>query len=106
MRVGRHAAQFAEKFGAAEFGMATGLLHDIGKAKPGFQAYLRKQRNSEPHAAEGALLAQMHYNRKCPRPLDAPLGRLLAFAIAGHHAGLANGADEGGGTRPLDAPTR
>lgn len=84
-------------------GLAAGLLHDIGKAKPDFQAYLRKQRNSEPHSAEGALLAQNHYNRKCPPPFDAPLGRLLAFAIAGHHAGLANGAHEGGGTRPLDA---
>src|SRR5512134_3867395 len=93
---------FATKFGAGALGCAAGLLHDLGKAKPGFQAYLRGERSSVPHSAEGALFAQRQYARKCPSPFEAPLGRLLAFAIAGHHAGLANGTAFGGGTQPLE----
>src|SRR5262245_36438945 len=50
-RVGRCAAKFAAKFGAEDWGRAAGQLHDLGKAKPGFQAYIRGQRPSVPHAA-------------------------------------------------------
>lgn len=100
--VAKRAARFTEKFGAGDWGRAAGLLHDIGKAKPEFQDYLLGQCPSEPHSAEGALFAVGHYDERCPKPFDAPLGRLLAFAIAGHHAGLANGRAVGGGTRPLD----
>src|SRR5688572_30059646 len=82
--VASRAKDFAMKFGAGALGCAAGLLHDLGKAKPGFQAYLRGERSSVPHSAEGALFAQRHYARKCPPPFEASLGRLLAFTIAGH----------------------
>ena len=105
--VANKAHEFTAKFGAGEWGRAAGLLHDIGKAKPEFQDYIRKLRASEPHAAEGGRFAAEHYGPSyaCPplagrQPKDG-LGRLLAFVIAGHHAGLANGVVAGGGLTPL-----
>lgn len=100
--VAEKAMALAGKFGAAEYGFAAGLLHDLGKAKPAFQAYIRGQGPSEPHAAEGARFAVEHYALRCPSPFKAPLGRLLAFSIAGHHAGLANGNAAGSGMLSLD----
>jgi CRISPR-associated endonuclease/helicase Cas3 len=100
--VGARARGFGAKFDAGDLGFAIGLLHDLGKAKPDVQSYLRGKGRSVPHAAEGARFATVHYGLKCPRPFSAPLGRLLTFAIAGHHAGLANGSAAGGGTLPLN----
>jgi len=72
----------SSEFAARDWGIATGLLHDLGKSKPGFQAYLRGERGSDPHSGEGARYAQEYL---------AGAGKLLAYCIAGHHAGLPNG---------------
>src|SRR3954470_15497986 len=77
--VARTAADFAGVFGAEDFGRALGLLHDIGKASPGFQAYIRGKGASVDHSTAGAALAMRKYH-----PI---VGRMLAFAIAGHHTG-------------------
>jgi CRISPR-associated endonuclease/helicase Cas3 len=91
--VARLAARFAEPFGGQDAAWIAGLLHDLGKAKPGFQDYLRGLRGSEPHAAAGAKLCEARYGEH--------LGRLLAYCIAGHHAGLANGVNRGNKLTPL-----
>ncbi|RME96351.1 MAG: CRISPR-associated endonuclease Cas3'', partial [Alphaproteobacteria bacterium] len=54
----------------------------MGKAKPEFQAYLRKECPSAPHSGEGARYAAEKFGG---------IGKLIAYAIAGHHAGLTNG---------------
>jgi CRISPR-associated endonuclease/helicase Cas3 len=53
-----------------------GLLHDLGKAKPGFQRKLNGELNDTSHSGEGA------------KALWDGAGRPLAAAIAGHHGRL------------------
>lgn len=63
----------------AESAEWAGKLHDLGKYRDEFQAYLRRERQGSVethHAVYGAKLAFQH--RKLA----------LAFAIAAHHAGL------------------
>jgi CRISPR-associated endonuclease/helicase Cas3 len=57
---------------------AAGLLHDLGKYTEEFQKKIRGEANKAPHSAHGAAIA-----RKA-EAMD------VAFAIAGHHAGLPN----------------
>lgn len=95
------AEHLARKFGAGRLGRAAGLLHDLGKSKERFQKRLRNSKIVEPHAGEGARAAEAHYSRSGRKSFDAPIGRLLAFAIAGHHSGLPNGQLSSRGLRSL-----
>ena len=79
------AAQFAEPFGAAEIARYTALLHDLGKYSEPFQNRLRGGKRVD-HATAGAKEAIARWKIT---------GKLMAFCIAGHHAGLANGSSEG-----------
>ena len=85
---GQHAAPFAGQ----DYASLAGLWHDLGKYRPGFQSYLRASTNEEAesahieggrgrvsHSTAGALLA-------CER--FGTTGRVLAYLIASHHAGL------------------
>ena len=77
-------------------GRAGGLWHDLGKYRPGFQRYLALSSNPDghiegrvsgrekTHSAAGALWAIQQLNQ----PKGLPLGHVLAYLIAGHHAGL------------------
>lgn len=72
----------AEKFGAGELGALLGLLHDLGKYDDNFLRRLSGEPINHDHSTAGACIAADRYGRS---------GKLLAYAIAGHHAGLANG---------------
>lgn len=72
------AETFACKFGAGDEARIAGWLHDLGKFRDEFQAYLKNEREGgveTHHAVYGAALT---FHRDWP----------CAFAIAGHHAGL------------------
>ena len=95
--VGDRAAEFAARFGAEEIAQAAGLLHDIGKCSDQYQKYIRGRAPSPDHSTAGAQVAARRY-----ASLDQVVfGRLIAFAVAGHHAGLADGT--GGSAATLDA---
>ena len=83
--VAARAGTFAAAFGFTKWGEAAGLLHDIGKNSDAFQTFIRGQTSSPDHSTAGAVEAQKSYGPQA--------GRILAFTIAGHHAGLADGKD-------------
>lgn len=70
----------AAPFDCGEVAEILGLLHDLGKIKPGFQAKLSGARNDVPHSGEGALVLHQ----------AGGFARCLAGVIAGHHGRLPN----------------
>lgn len=86
------AADFAAAFDARSAGQTAGLLHDIGKYSAEFQARIRNPEHAAKvdHSTAGAQAA---YRLGLPP---------LAFAVAGHHAGLPDG---GSGGDTAQAPT-
>ena len=86
------AAARAASFGGQELAWVGGALHDLGKYTEKFQGRLNGDLNRVDHATWGARIAQERY---------CSLGTLLAYGIAGHHAGLADGmAGQSQVTRP------
>lgn len=87
------AGDYAQAFNAKDWAYLAGLLHDLGKYSESFQRRLRGENIRTDHATAGAKMVIEHLTKVNPK--FAPLGKLLSFAIAGHHAGLANGVHEG-----------
>lgn len=89
--VSRRAAEFADAFGAAEWGRLLGRWHDLGKYSAQFQQYLRT--SADPDASEemrGRVDHSTFGARYAAEKIGGHCGQLLAFCIAGHHAGLPN----------------
>lgn len=85
------AGELASSFGHADWGRLAGLWHDLGKYSSAFQNYIAHESGFDAeahveggkgrvnHSSAGALHAVAELSGK---------GRLLAYLIAGHHAGL------------------
>lgn len=85
-------AQFAEVFDSSDWAWNAAILHDIGKIDDSFQAYLMRSNGLDDvdydinskgkvnHSSAGAALAEELF--------PPPIGRILAYLAAGHHAGL------------------
>lgn len=87
------AKEFASEFGAGDWAFLAGCWHDLGKYSEEFQQYIHsaiKAEKSEAHietplkgrvnhSSAGSLLAHDKFKIE---------GRVLAYLIAGHHAGL------------------
>ena len=98
-RVATLAAFFAAEFGE-DWAHLAGLWHDLGKYRAGFQTYIRKVNDAhiegklpsgsdKTHSAAGALHA-LHCLERTHGRDGARIARVLAYVIAGHHAGLAD----------------
>jgi len=91
-KVAQKAGGFARAFGSEDWANPAGLWHDLGKYRPAFQVHIKKGSGYVPdahitsennpitaHASTGALYAMEKLG---------PRGAILAYLIAGHHAGL------------------
>lgn len=87
------AGGFADAFGGRSVAEVAGLLHDIGKYTDDFQRRIAGDAIRVDHATRGAMVAVDRFG---------PIGMLLAYGIAGHHAGLANGCEGGERTALCD----
>ena len=76
---------FSAAFGCEKLGRLAGLLHDLGKYSPEFQKRLDGELIKVDHSTAGAVEAINLYNN---------IGVLLAYVVAGHHAGLPNYGNE------------
>lgn len=98
--------EFAAKFHSSSWGRVAGLAHDAGKGRPLWQHYIRRKSGYDedahlegkagkiPHAIHGAKMAEEMFGKG--------FGRLLAYCIAGHHAGLPDwSSSEGAGQAAL-----
>lgn len=99
--VSERAGQFGAVFGAERAAGLAGLLHDLGKYTEAFQARLRGSTQRVDHSTAGA--AEIFNLAKTAA--DRAVAELIAYAIAGHHAGLPDriGAD-GSLTERLKTP--
>ncbi len=91
-RVARLAGENASYFRAEQLATVCGLLHDLGKYSEDFAKRLEGGKRVD-HATAGAKVAVEKWTR---------LGKLLAYVVAGHHAGLTNGVDLGNGRASLE----
>lgn len=101
--VARIAAEFSQAFETSEptkrWAYLAGLWHDLGKYRPGFQRYLMQSDSEDAHiegkvagrekthSAAGALWACEAFE-KSHGSNGKLAARVLAYLIAGHHAGL------------------
>lgn len=91
LRVGELASGKAKYFGSSDWANLAGLWHDLGKYRPAFQNYIKTQSGYDPeahmeqqkgrvdHSTAGAIHAINELKS---------VGKVLAYLIAGHHAGL------------------
>ena len=78
------AADFGKALGIENAARVAALLHDLGKYTPEFQARLDGSMVAAEHSIQGAWIMQ---SLAQTQP-DKVAADLIAYAIAGHHAGL------------------
>jgi CRISPR-associated endonuclease/helicase Cas3 len=96
--VGRLAGQFANVFGSSSWAELAGLWHDLGKYSKAFQDMIRSASGLDAHIetapgrVDHSTAGALHAVQKL-----GPYGNILAYLIAGHHAGLPdwNSEEEG-----------
>lgn len=99
--VAKRASDFASLFASSDWAYTAGLWHDLGKYSKEFQRRIKLLSGFDPEAhLEGKPGRVDHSTAGASHAVEqfGVHGRILAYLIAGHHAGLADwGSDETGG---------
>ncbi len=106
--VSQMAGRMASEFGAEEWGRLAGLWHDLGKFSHDFQSYIRSKSGYEAHLVDAAF-GKVNHSSAGALHSEASFGKLglvLAYLIAGHHAGLPDWFPDETGAAALDNRVR
>ena len=97
-KVSHTAADYADAFGARQWGEFVGRCHDLGKLSDEFQRYLLEagarstdagaEEDADTHSAGRRVDHSTYGARFVHEAVGGVVGQMLAFCIAGHHAGL------------------
>ncbi len=91
LAVAELAARFASVFYSQDWARLAGLWHDLGKFREKFQKYIKSVSGYDAEAhIEGAPGRVDHSTAGAIHAIEklGPSGRIIAYLIAGHHAGL------------------
>jgi len=97
---------FAAEFDGGDWGFLAGLWHDLGKYRPAFQKRIGALTGFDPEAhIEGAPGKVTHSTAGAVHAIKhlGEYGRVIAYLIAGHHAGLPDWNPDDGGQGSLQA---
>ena len=85
LQTAQRAKMLGSKFGAAKAAALAGWLHDLGKYSEAYQDYIAgRGPGGVDHSTAGAQqVLQLGLKAR-----DRGMAELIAYAIAGHHAGL------------------
>lgn len=103
-RVSCLSGQAAKVFGSEDWAKIAGLWHDLGKYREKFQKYIKSVSGYDAEAhVEGAPGRVDHSTAGAIHAIEkfGLQGRILAYLIAGHHAGLPDWNNAEGGQSVL-----
>ncbi|MTI42019.1 CRISPR-associated endonuclease/helicase Cas3, partial [Roseibium hamelinense] len=89
--VGELASKYGHDCGLDRAAYFAGLLHDLGKYSPPFQRRLEGEDIRVDHSTAGAIAVLDIFTEN---NLDRVTAELIAYCIAGHHAGLPDRQNE------------
>lgn len=88
---GELASNFADGWDAKDWAYLAGLLHDVGKYSKEFQQKISNAGGEDAHIETPLKIDHSTAGAQYAAKQFGPAGKVLAYAIAGHHGGLLDG---------------